>query len=303
MATSDFFLNRRVMLAGLAAMTALPEKLRSQEKRPKALLVVAHPDDEYIFAATVYRFVRELGGEADQVVITDGEGGYRYAALAESIYGVSLTKESEGRARLPAIRKQETLNAGKILGIRKHYFLDQKDSGFGTDASGATTANWDKPKIVEFLLSLLARERYDVLFTLLPTSETHGHHREATLLALEAVSHLPEAARPIALGGEPGRKDAPPTDYQGLAPFPLTRTLQNGPALIFDRTTAFGYHESLNYEIVVNWVIAEHKSQGLFQSEGQKHDAERFWLFAVSGEGAPGRTEQLAQRLCGTPGH
>jgi LmbE family N-acetylglucosaminyl deacetylase len=255
------------------------------------------------FAATVYRFVRELGGEADQVVITDGEGGYRYSALAESIYGVSLTKESEGRARLPAIRKQETLNAGKILGIRKHYFLDQKDSGFGTDASGATTANWDKPKIVEFLLGLLARERYDVLFTLLPTSETHGHHREATLLALDAVARLPQEARPIALGGDPGRKDARPADYHELAGFPVTQTVQDGPTFVFDRATAFGYHDSLNYEIVVNWVIAEHKSQGLFQSEGQKHDVERFWLFAISGESAANRTKQLARQLCGAPGH
>lgn len=302
MATSGLLPTRRAWLTGLAAMSALTAKLQSQQK-PKALLVVAHPDDEYTFAATVYRFVRELGGEADQVVITDGEGGYRYSALAESIYGVSLTNESEGRARLPAIRKQETLNAGKILGIRKHYFLDQKDSGFGTDASGATTTNWDKPKIVEFLLGLLARERYDVLFTLLPTSETHGHHREATLLALDAVARLPQEARPIALGGDPGRKDAHPADYHGLAGFPATQTVQDGPTFVFDRATAFGYHDSLSYEIVVNWVIAEHKSQGLFQSEGQKHDVERFWLFAISGESAASRTKQLAQQLCGAPGH
>src|SRR5271163_2091352 len=137
MATSGLLQSRRAWLTGLAAVSALPDKLRSQQKRQKALLVVAHPDDEYTFAATVYRFVRELGGEADQVVITDGEGGYRYSVLAESIYGVALTNESEGRARLPAIRKQETLNAGKILGIRKHYFLDQKDSGFGSNAADA----------------------------------------------------------------------------------------------------------------------------------------------------------------------
>jgi LmbE family N-acetylglucosaminyl deacetylase len=124
-------LTRRRLLAAMAGASALPRQLRSQDRREKALLVVAHPDDEYNFAATTYRFVRELGGVADQVVITNGEGGYRYSALAESIYGISLTNESEGRAHLPAIRKQETLNAGKILGIRKHYFLDQRDWAWG----------------------------------------------------------------------------------------------------------------------------------------------------------------------------
>jgi N-acetylglucosamine malate deacetylase 2 len=56
--------------------------------------------DEYAFAATTWRLTHEQGGIADQVVITNGEGGYRYGALAEAIYGVSLTKESDGRANL-----------------------------------------------------------------------------------------------------------------------------------------------------------------------------------------------------------
>jgi hypothetical protein len=94
-------LTRRKLLTALTGAGALPNTLPSQERQQKALLVVAHPDDEYAFAATAYRFVRELGGVAGQIVITNGEGGYRYSALAESIYGVSLTKESEGRARLP----------------------------------------------------------------------------------------------------------------------------------------------------------------------------------------------------------
>jgi LmbE family N-acetylglucosaminyl deacetylase len=42
--------------------------------QPKVLLVVAHPDDEYTFAATVYRVAKELGGAVDEVIITDGAG-------------------------------------------------------------------------------------------------------------------------------------------------------------------------------------------------------------------------------------
>ena len=35
---------------------------------------------------------------------------------------------------------------------------------------------------------------------------------------------------------------------------------------------------ALNYQIVVNWVIAEHKSQGLFQRDCGRHDLEEFWV-------------------------
>jgi hypothetical protein len=128
------------LLAPFVALAAKP--LSSETTRPKLLIVAAHPDDEYAFAATTYRLTRELGWAADHVVITNGEAGYRYSALAEAIYGVGLTGESQGRNRLPAIRKRETLAAGKVLGIRRHYFLDQRDSGFGTDAASAPAGNW-----------------------------------------------------------------------------------------------------------------------------------------------------------------
>src|ERR1700735_3848912 len=88
----------------------------------KVLMAVAHPDDEYAFAATTYRMVRELGWAADQVIVTNGEAGYVYSALAEAVYGVALSQQSEGGAHLPAIRKEEAVRAGKILGIRQHYF-------------------------------------------------------------------------------------------------------------------------------------------------------------------------------------
>jgi hypothetical protein len=85
-------LTRRKLLTALTGAGALPNTLPSQERQQKALLVVAHPDDEYAFAATAYRFVRELGGVAGQVVITNGEGGYRYSALAESTVSHSRRK-------------------------------------------------------------------------------------------------------------------------------------------------------------------------------------------------------------------
>ncbi|HUP56482.1 MAG TPA: PIG-L family deacetylase, partial [Bdellovibrionota bacterium] len=61
---------------------------------PRALVVVAHPDDEYCMAGTIVRIARELGGQVDQLVVTNGEGGFRYSGPAEGIYGKKLTEEA-----------------------------------------------------------------------------------------------------------------------------------------------------------------------------------------------------------------
>jgi LmbE family N-acetylglucosaminyl deacetylase len=283
-------------VAGVGASLAVPP-MRAEASR-KLLIVAAHPDDEYSFAATVYRLVRESGWAADQVVITDGEAGYRYSALAEAYYGVALARESDGRAHLPAIRQQEAIRAGQVLGIRRHYFLDQKDLGFDTDAAAADSGNWDRKRVLSVLSDCLTRERYDAVFTLLPTAGTHGHHRAATLLALEAVSHLAEDDRPLVFGVEPhSRQDAAAVHFAGLAGEPLTATASAEPVFTFDRATPFGLLNALNYQIVVNWVIAEHKSQGLFQMVSGAHELEQFWLFAISGKDGQERIRRLRTEL------
>ena len=78
-------------IVSLAALLTAEPQTSVGGTQPKLLIVVAHPDDEYMFAATTYRLVRELHWVADQVVITNGESGYRYASLAEAIYGTRST--------------------------------------------------------------------------------------------------------------------------------------------------------------------------------------------------------------------
>jgi N-acetylglucosamine malate deacetylase 2 len=271
-------------LAGAALLSAGSEAQAETTSGRKLLIVVAHPDDEYAFAATVYRLVRELGWIADQVIVTDGESGYRYSTLAEVYYGTHLTNQADARANLPEIRKQEATRAGRILGIRRHYFIEQKDLGFESDAASADTSNWDRALIEGRISSLLERERYDVVLTLLPTAETHGHHRAATLLTLSAVEKMPEADRPFVFGAEPRAKSEAERSFIGLASEPLTATTSAAPVFTFDRTRAFGYRSRLDYRIIVNWVIAEHKSQGLFQTQFGADQLEQFWLFQTSGD-------------------
>src|SRR5580658_1808875 len=204
--SETFLPSRKEFLLALAGGALLSQTANAQAERGKILIVTAHPDDEYAFAAVTYRLVRECGWTADQIIITNGESGYRYATLAETFYGVSLSGSGEGRANLSAIRKLEARNAGKILGIREHYFLDQQDLGFDTDAASADSGNWDRRFVRTFLCDALGREKYDAVFTLLPTAQTHGHHRAATLLALEAVSTI-AGPRPLIFGAEPRGKD------------------------------------------------------------------------------------------------
>ncbi len=120
-----------------------------------ALLVVAHPDDEYYFAATIYRIAVELHGTVDELIITNGEGGFHYSTLAEAYYKRALTTEAIGRKELPAIRREETLNAGKILGIRDHYFLDQKDEKFTTDENEGIRHLWDAHFVTRTIADLI----------------------------------------------------------------------------------------------------------------------------------------------------
>ena len=124
----------------------------------------------------------------------------------------------------------------------------------------------------------MAREHYDFAFTLLPAADTHGHHQAATLIALDAAARGPEdAVRPY----------APLPGHPETAPWP------GAPVFRFNRLAHFGFHDSLTYQIVVNWMIAEHKSQGLFQTECNRLDEERFWLLARSAPDALERTQAL----------
>ena len=260
---------------------------------PKALIIVAHPDDEYCFAATVYRLARELGGEVDQVVITQGEGGFRYSTPSEKFYGKSLSTESVGHEYLPAIRKAELLGAGKILGIRDHDFLEQPDFGKSV-GPGDALKRWNRAAIATRLDVALRRKVYDLVLTLLPIAATHGHHQAATILALEAVARLPETQRPVTLGcwndtrkatrdSDQAEEIRTAKEYKGVDGFPITLPLASGPPLVFDRETPFGFKDKLNYQVFVNWMIAEHKSQGFFQTYVLRDDTEKFVVFAGAG--------------------
>ena len=272
-----------------------------QDSAPTVLLVVAHPDDEAMFAASVYKITHTLKGNVDLAVITDGSGGFRYSQLAEPIYGLNLTDEAVAREHLPAIRKKELEAGGEIIGIRNHFYLNQFDNAYTENVDTILSHVWDSDEVRSQLRQIMTRFDYDFVFVHLPIPNFHAHHISASILALETARELPDSLRPIALGCFMGTREAGqdlvPDDYIGLPGYPITRVRTDIPIFIFDRSEALDPSGRLDYRIVVNWLIAEHRTQGTMQLLMNTGDIERFWFFEANDPAQLGRTAELFERL------
>jgi LmbE family N-acetylglucosaminyl deacetylase len=278
--------------------TAFTYPLFSQDSSIKILIVTAHPDDETAFAATIYKVTKELHGMADQCVITNGEGGYKYSTLAESYYGIELTDEKTGRENLPRIRKQELMNAGKIIGMHNIYFLDQKDAHYGLDEHEPLDTTWNVSWVSSRLKEVMMQTKYDFIFCFLPTNETHAHHKAATLLALRAAQSLPADQRPIVLGVTAAAKnDTSKFSFTQLKDYTETKVEGSAPMFFFDKSVKFGFRNALSYKIIVNWEIAEHKSQGTMQLAMNQGDLEQFWYFTMNGEKGKEKCRKFFEQL------
>ncbi|MFN0200626.1 MAG: PIG-L family deacetylase [Bacteroidia bacterium] len=266
--------------------------------QPKVLIVNAHPDDESGCAATVYKITQELGGTVELAVVTNGEAGYKYSILAEKLYGQPLTKEAVGRQYLPKIRKKELKAGCKWVGINKIHFYDQLDTHYTLDADTVLTQVWNVNTVKQSLRQLIEKNHYDYIFCLLPTEQTHGHHKAATILALETVKALPENLRPTILGVSVSSKtDTTEAKFTGLVKYPITAIQMGKPDFQLDRNASFGFKNRLNYKIVVNWLIAEHKSQGTMQTFMGSGDTEHFWFFDVNAKERREKTVKFFEQL------
>jgi len=266
--------------------------------QPRVLIVTAHPDDESGCAATVYKITHELGGTADLAVITNGEAGYKYSTLANSIYGTELTNEEVGRKELPHIRKKELMAGGSWIGITNYFFFDQLDTYYTLDADTVLSMVWDVAWVKERLSKIIRDGNYDFVFTMVPTEETHGHHKAAGIIALQTVQALANknVPVPVVLGMAGGRIDStkPYTQYRGVA---VTARDENAPIFEVDLLKKFGYNNKLDYRIIVNWLIAEHKSQGTMQTYMNIGTKENFIFFAMNGRNRIREAQKLFQAL------
>lgn len=271
---------------------------------PTVLVITAHPDDEAMFAATMYRITHALGGDVHLALITDGAGGYRFSTLAEPIYDTPLTNENIARSELPDIRKQELEAGGRIVGISRFFYVDEPDEGKTENADSVMNHVWDTNKVASQLDQVLSENQYDFIFTHLPIKPFHAHHKAATILALEAVNRMKPERRPVILGSfSTGGMDDVVAAFRQLEGFPITSIQSDIGPWSFDRATPFGTDDRLHYGIVVNWLIAEHKSQGTMQlfMAGPNPGTERFWLYELNGPNAIEKTTELFDAVNAPP--
>jgi hypothetical protein len=131
------------------------------------------------------------------------------------------------------------------------------------DAAEALAA-WDCEFVTNFVAELIRNVDYSDVFVLLPTKATHGHHKAAAILTVRALALLEPEKRPALIGADPGMRGS-----------------ADGGAFLFDRDARVSAPGAqISYRVVVDWAVAEHKTQGLFQAEGCRHDIERFWILA-----------------------
>lgn len=289
----------RIVFA-LVFLSCLPAATFAQSTvAPKVLIVNAHPDDEGGCAVTVYKITHDLKGVVDIALVTNGEGGYKYSTLAEDIYGVELTDEKVGREHLPTIRKKEMMAGGKIIGLRNYFFLDNLDHMYTQNVDSVLTYVWDGASIKKRLREIMEKGNYDYVFCLLPTEDTHGHHKGATILALQTVQELPQTVKkPVVLGvSVSGGNSIANTVFTGLKGYPITAVADSAPVVSFDRTKKFGFRNQLDYRVIVNWLIAEHKSQGVMQLYMNQGDRENFWFFAINDKATLPALKKLFDQL------
>jgi len=287
---------RRLFLAIFLLFISTP--LFAKTGGPRVLIVDAHPDDETAYAGAVYKIHHDLHGTIDLVIVTDGQGGYKYSTLAEPFYHRKLTEEKIGRKDLPAIRHDEMERAGKIIGLHHIYFLKQRDNRYMLDPNEVLDSVWNIPFVTSRLRQILLTGHYDFVFLLLPVESTHGHHKASTILALRAIQSLPDSVpHPIALGGDVIDSGKTPAPFTELAGFPITHCSDGGPSYSFDCRQSFGFRHALNYKMIVNWDIAEHKSQGTMQLAMNRGDIEEFYYFDVNPQDGRAKAKALFDKL------
>ena len=269
-----------ISLLVLFGFTSLSQA-QELDYEPKVLLVTAHPDDDALYAATVFKTTHLLDGVVDLAIMTNGEGGYKYSTLGNYIYNRELDREEVGREYLPGIRKRELMAGGKIVGMRNYFFFDQVDDEYSKDIS-RPMQKWDINWVKQRLQKILKEQQYDFVFTMTPSKSTHGHHKASAILALQSIQELPEEERPLVFATTIVDSLGDKINYTQLEGYPVSKLMEAQQPMEFDRTQKFGFDNRLDYKIIANWVIAEHKSQGTMQLLMGRGNVEQYWPYAIN---------------------
>ncbi|UJR33739.1 hypothetical protein I4U23_021166 [Adineta vaga] len=234
------------------------------------LVIIAHPDDETLFAGFLHALTQKIHAIVDLVCVTNGEGGYRHSAPSAYLYdNLELSREIIGRQHLPRIRKQELLASGRILGIRKYFFYDQIDLKYDRNVDVVFTEQWNKEEMIQRFEQTIrtgnGNDGYDIMLVMLPSMNSHGHHTASGLLGLETIKRLrnkniSHLKLPTIIGASEFVVNETPT-YPSNQLADICSKLPN--EFRFNRRWKLSKTTDMfDYQTIVMWTCSEHKSQG-----------------------------------------
>lgn len=148
-------------LFGANAFAKTGEGSGDSAKKPKVLVIGAHPDDPETTSGGTIMMMKEAGYEVVVVYMTKGQSGIKGKSHDEAA----------------AIRTQEAINACNVMGV-PYIFLTQVD--------GNTEINVER---YDEMRELIIKENPDIVFTHW-TLDLHRDHRVCSCLVLEAWKRL-----------------------------------------------------------------------------------------------------------------
>lgn len=173
-------LRKAVGFGNFFAATKFDLRINIEKPNFKNALVLApHPDDDAFGMGGTIKKITSSGGKVTVAYFCDGSGGIPEEDMTKlelKNEGLTVAKSNQ---ELVIQRKEETKEAGKILGVSEMIFWGYKD---GKLASGTAA--------IRALQDLIKRVQPDIIF--LPSFlDNHGDHRVVNEIFINAVSPMP----------------------------------------------------------------------------------------------------------------
>jgi LmbE family N-acetylglucosaminyl deacetylase len=202
----------RSLVAALAAaaLASAAGAVTENGEAGAVLVVLAHPDDELVFAPALAALARQ-GARVTVLYATNGDAGPGVSGRAMG-------------AELGALRQAEAECAGRALGMSAMLHFNRGDGRLGVDVHHPDSA---AQGFAADIASHLAGQ--DLILTWGPDGGYgHGDHRMASALITQAVQAMPSSQRPrLAYVGIPAGR---------LPPVPeLAQWAVTDPALLTER--------------------------------------------------------------------